>query len=145
MYFRILLYCHKLPEVPRTDRTFLFFLGVTSGILCATVYFFFSNISGPFSHNLDWSISPRSRFFEFLSVFFWLYSTGIICRNIILKSILGNFCELLFHFLTFLVVSEIEKNSKKRFLGSMTRSKLCENGPDIVEKKNTLLHIVSRT
>jgi hypothetical protein len=37
-----------------------------------------------------------------------------------------------------------EKNSKKRFLGSMTRSKLCENGPEIVEK-NRLLHIVSRT
>jgi hypothetical protein len=27
----------------------------------------------------------------------------------------------------------------------MSRSKLCENGPEIVEKKNTLLHIVSRT
>jgi hypothetical protein len=27
------------------------------------------------------------------------------------------------------------KNSKKRFLGPMTRSKLCENGPEIVEKK----------
>jgi len=38
-----------------------------------------------------------------------------------------------------------EKIKKKRFLGSMSRSKLCENGPEKVEKKNTLLHIVSRT
>jgi hypothetical protein len=28
-----------------------------------------------------------------------------------------------------------EKNSKKRFLGPMSRSKLCENEPEIVEKK----------
>jgi hypothetical protein len=38
-----------------------------------------------------------------------------------------------------------EKNSKKRLLGPKSRSKLCENGPEIVEQKNTLLHIVSRT
>jgi hypothetical protein len=35
-----------------------------------------------------------------------------------------------------------EINSKKRVLGSMSRSKLCENGPEKVEKTNTLLHIV---
>jgi hypothetical protein len=34
-----------------------------------------------------------------------------------------------------------KKNTKNRLLGPMSRSKLCENGPEIVEKKNTLLHI----
>jgi hypothetical protein len=38
-----------------------------------------------------------------------------------------------------------EKISEKQLLGPMSRSKLCENGPEIVEKKNTLLHIESRT
>ncbi len=33
-----------------------------------------------------------------------------------------------------------EKKSKKRFLGSMSRSKLFENGPEIVEKKYTVAH-----
>jgi hypothetical protein len=55
---------------------------VTSGILCTTVYFF-PTISGPFSNNLDQVIDLRNRFFEFFSVFFWLFSTEIICQNII--------------------------------------------------------------
>jgi hypothetical protein len=66
----------KTPHiVPRTYRTFLFFLGVTSGILCAAVYFF-STISGPFSHNLDRDIDPRSLFFEFFFVFSYSYEIG---------------------------------------------------------------------
>jgi hypothetical protein len=51
-----------------------------------------------------------------------------------LKIDFEKFCELLFHFLKI--------NSKKRFLGSMNRSKLCENGPEIVEKKNTVAHSI---
>jgi hypothetical protein len=33
-----------------------------------------------------------------------------------------------------------KKNSKKRLLGPLSRSKLCENGPEIVEKKYTGAH-----
>jgi hypothetical protein len=62
---------YELPEDPAystpDESNFLFFLGVTSRILCATVYFFFSTISGPFSNNLDRDIGPRIRFFEFFS------------------------------------------------------------------------------
>jgi hypothetical protein len=51
--FDELLIYRKTPHiVPRSDRTFFLFLNVTSGILCATVYFF-PTILGPFSHNLD--------------------------------------------------------------------------------------------
>jgi hypothetical protein len=35
-----------------------------------------------------------------------------------------------------------KKNSKKRLLGPMSRSKLCENGPEIVEKKYTVAHSI---
>ena len=89
---------------PRTDRTFLFFLGVTSGILCATVYFF-STILGPFSHNLDRDKGPRSRFSELFS--------GYIVPRLFAKissknRFLATFCELLFDFLTLLGVSVID-------------------------------------
>jgi hypothetical protein len=35
-----------------------------------------------------------------------------------------------------------KKNSKKRLLGPMSRSKLYENGPKIVEKKYTVAHSI---
>ena len=63
------LYRKTPHKVPRTDRTFLFFLGVTSCNSVQQYYvqqcIFFSTISGPFSHNLDRDIDPRSRFFNF--------------------------------------------------------------------------------
>jgi hypothetical protein len=41
-FFKSVKY-RKTPHiVPRTDQTFYFFLGVTPGILCATVNFFFN-------------------------------------------------------------------------------------------------------
>jgi hypothetical protein len=33
-----------------------------------------------------------------------------------------------------------KKNSNRQFLGSMSRSRLCEYGPKIVEKKYTVAH-----
>jgi hypothetical protein len=38
-----------------------------------------------------------------------------------------------------------KKFKKNDFWCLCPGQKLCENGPEIVEKKNTLLHIVSRT
>jgi hypothetical protein len=35
-----------------------------------------------------------------------------------------------------------KKNSKKRLLGPISRSKLCEYGPEIVEKKYTVAHSI---
>jgi hypothetical protein len=96
-----------LPEdpaysTPRTDRTFLFFSGrYVRDTMCSCV-FIFQPFRDQFSHNLD------RDFFELFSVFFLLFSTGIICQNIISKSNLSTFCELLFDFLTFLGVYVIE-------------------------------------
>jgi hypothetical protein len=95
-------------STPGRIELFYFFLGVyVRDTFCNSV-FFFPTISGPFSHNLDRDLGPKSRFFEFFSVFFWLFSTEIICQNIIKKSILSFFCELLFHLKTFLGVHFIE-------------------------------------
>jgi hypothetical protein len=48
--------------VHRTDRTFLFFLGVTSGILCATMYFFF-NYFGSIFTQIRLGHKPQKSFF----------------------------------------------------------------------------------
>jgi hypothetical protein len=53
----------KTPHiVPRTDRTFFLILGVTSGILCAAVYFFF-NYFGYISTQFRPGHRPQKSFF----------------------------------------------------------------------------------
>jgi hypothetical protein len=41
---------------------------------------FFPTISGPFSHNLDRDIDPRSRFFEFFSLFYSYIVPGLSAK-----------------------------------------------------------------
>ena len=55
--------------VPRTDRTFLFFLGVTSGILCATVYFFFNYFGSIFTQFRPGHRPQKSIFWIFFRYF----------------------------------------------------------------------------
>jgi hypothetical protein len=66
----------KTPHiVPRTDSTFFLFLGVTSGILCATVYFFF-NYFGSIFTQLRPGHRPQKIFLFFSKKFdlstFWI-------------------------------------------------------------------------
>jgi hypothetical protein len=74
----------KTPHIVPPDglNFFIFSRRYVRDTVCNSA-FFCSTISGPFSHNLDRNIGPKSRFFELFSVFFWLYSTGIISQNII--------------------------------------------------------------
>ena len=69
-------------QYPGRIELFYFFWALRPGYYVQQCIFF-STISGPFSHNLDRDIDPRSRFFEFFFVFLQLFSTGIICQNII--------------------------------------------------------------
>jgi hypothetical protein len=60
----------KTPHiVPRTDRAFLFFLGVTSGILCATVYFFFNYFGSIFTQFRPGHRPQKSFFLNFFPFF----------------------------------------------------------------------------
>ena len=74
----------RLPEDPAystPDGSNFFFISgrYARDTVCISV-FFFSIISGPFSHNLDRYIGPRSLFFEFFSFFSGYIVPGLFTK-----------------------------------------------------------------
>ncbi len=83
----IINFTHILPQ---TDRIFLLLLGETSEVLCTTCYLFLKNFDSILTRIRPGFGLQKSFGLIFFPVFIWLYSTRVICQNVIIKTIWGS-------------------------------------------------------